>query len=172
MMSVATFEASATRERQTEGTFNKCVNRKITLPKFNDDSSTNDQWIWQADVRRYIDSGCSMDILESEINKSLSNGFWGVWFCQSQMFGDTVEEALNQMRQTDQHQHSDRLLQEFYTMTQRHNEPIGKYAIRLDLATGKVRLQSMEALGSTEEERGRLLIDHLLRSMNPKLWAK
>ena len=27
----------------------------------------------------------------------------------------------------------------------------------------------MEALGSTEEERGRLLIDHLLRSMSPKL---
>ena len=54
-------------------------------------------------------------------------------------------------------------------MTQRHNEPIGKYAIRLDLAADKVRLQSMEALGSTEEERGRLLIDCLLQSMNPKL---
>ena len=57
-------------------------------------------------------------------------------------------------------------------MTQRHNEPIGKYAVRLNLATGKVRLQSMEALGSTEEERGRLLIDRLLRSMNPKLWGR
>ena len=113
-----------------------------------------------------------MDILESEINKSLSNGFWGgVWFCQSQMLGDTVEEALNEMRQTDQHQHSDGLLQEIYAMAQRHNEPTGKYAIRLDLATGKVRLQSMEALGSTEEERGRLLIDSLLQSMNPKLWG-
>ena len=78
------------------------------------------------------------------------------------MLGDTVEEALNKMRQTDQHQHSDWLLQEFYAMTQRHNEPTGKYTIRLDLATGKVRLQSMERLGSTEEERGRLLIDHLL----------
>ena len=87
------------------------------------------------------------------------------------MLGDTVEEALNKMRQTDQHQHSDGLLQEFYTMTQRHNEPTGKYAVRLNLATGKVRLQSMEALGSTEEERGRLLIDHLLQSMNPKLWG-
>ena len=84
------------------------------------------------------------------------------------MLGDT-EEALNKMRQTNQHQHSDGLLQEFYAMNQRHNKPIGKYAIRLELATGKVRLQSMEALGSTEEERGRLLIDHLLRSMNPKL---
>ena len=27
----------------------------------------------------------------------------------------------------------------------------------------------MEALGSTKEERGRLLIDHLLQSMKPKL---
>ena len=110
-----------------------------------------------------------MDILEGDIDKSLSNGFLGVWFCQSQMLGDTVEEALNKMRQMDQHQHSNGLLQEFYAMTQRHNKPIGKYAITLDLTTGKVRLQSMEALGSTEEERGRLLMDHLLRSMNPKL---
>ena len=85
------------------------------------------------------------------------------------MLGDTVEESLNKMRQTNQHQHSNGLLQEFYAMTQRHNEPIGKYAVRLDLATGKVRLQSMEALGSTEEKRGRLLIHHLLQSMNPKL---
>ena len=74
------------------------------------------------------------------------------------MLGDTVEEALNKMRQTNQHQHSNGLLQEFYTMTQRHNEPIGKYSTRLDLAIGKVRLQSMEALVSTEEERGRLLM--------------
>ena len=80
-----------------------------------------------------------------------------------------MEEALNKMGQTDQHQNSDGLLQEFFRMTQRHNEPTGKYAIRLDLSTGKVRLQSMEALGSTEEERGKLLIDCLLRSMNPKL---
>ena len=85
-----------------------------------------------------------------------------MWLHQSQMLGDTVEEALNKIRQTDQHQHSDGLLQEFYTMTQRHNGPIGKYAIRLDLAAGKVRLQSMEALSSIEEERGRLLIDHIL----------
>ena len=54
-------------------------------------------------------------------------------------------------------------------MTQRANEPIGKYAMHLDLAAGKVRLQSREALGSNEEERGRLLIDHLLQSINPKL---
>ena len=54
-------------------------------------------------------------------------------------------------------------------MTQRANEPIGKYAVHLNLAAGKVRLQSREALGSNEEERGRLLINHLLRSMNPKL---
>ena len=54
-------------------------------------------------------------------------------------------------------------------MTQQANEPIGKYAVWLDLVAGKIRLQSREALGSSEEERGRLLIDCLLRSMNPKL---
>ena len=42
----------------------------------------------------------------------------------------------------------------------------------LDLAAGKVRLQSREALASSEEERGRLLIDRLLRSMNPKLGGR
>ena len=88
--------------------------------------------------------------------------FGGVWFCQSQMLCDAVEEALKKMRQTDQHQHSDGLLQEFYAVIQRHNEPIGKYTVRLNLATGKVRLESMEAFGSTKEERGRLLIDRLL----------
>ena len=171
MTSMATSEASATRERQTKGTFDRNINQKITLPKLNDDSGTNDQWIWLADVRRHINSGCSMDILESEIHKSLSNGFWGVWFHQSQMLGDTVEEALDKMKQTNQHQHSNRLLQEFYAMTQRHNKPIGKYAVRLNLAASKVRLQYMEALGSTEDGKGRLLIDHLLWSMNPKLWG-
>ena len=75
MMSVTTFMASATRERQTEVTFDRHINQKITLPKLNDDLSTNDQWIWLADGRRYINSGCSMDILESEIDMSLSNGF-------------------------------------------------------------------------------------------------
>ena len=83
------------------------------------------------------------------------------------MLGDTVEAALNKMMMTNQHQHSDGLLQELYAMTRRANKPIGKYALCLDLAAGKVRLQSKEALGSNEEERGRLLIDHLLRSMNP-----
>ena len=71
------------------------------------------------------------------------------------------------MMMTDQHQHSDGLLQEFYAMTQRANEPIGKYTMHL--AAGKVRLQFREALGSNKEERGRLLIDRLLQSMNPKL---
>ena len=137
------------------------------LPKLNVESSTNYQLIWLADVHRYIDSGCSMSILESEIDKSLSNGFLGMWFRMNQMLGDTMEAALNKMIMTDQHQHSDRLLQEFYVMTQRANEPIGKYTVHLDLAVGKVRLQSREALGSNEEERGRLLIDHLLPSMNP-----
>ena len=87
----------------------------------------------------------------------------------NRILGDTVEAALNKMMMTDQPQHSNGLLQEFYVMTQRANEPIGKYALHLDLAAGKVRLQSREALGSNEEKRGRLLIDHLLRSMNPKL---
>ena len=54
-------------------------------------------------------------------------------------------------------------------MTQWTNEPIGKYAVQLNLAAGKVCLQSREALGSSEEQKGRLLIDCLLRSMNPKL---
>ena len=129
----------------------------------------NDQWILLANVHRYIDSGCSMSILESEIDKSLSNGFWGMWFRMNQMLGDTVEAALDKMMMTDQHQHSDGLLQEFYAMIQRANEPIGKCAMCLDLAAGKVRLQFREALGSNEEERGRLLFDHLLQSMNPKL---
>ena len=75
MTSITTSEASATRQRQTKGTFDRCINQKITLPKLNDDSSTNNQWIWLADVRIYVNSGCSMDILESEINKSLLNGF-------------------------------------------------------------------------------------------------
>ena len=139
------------------------------LPNLNDESSMNDQWIWLADVHRYIDSGCSMSILESEINKCLSSGFWGVWFRMNQMLGDTVEAALNKMMMTDQHQHSHGLLQEFYAMTQRAKKLIGKYAVHLDLAAGKVRLQSREALGTNKEERGRLLINHLLQSMNPKL---
>ena len=41
--------------------------------------------------------------------------------------------------------------------------------MRLDLAAGKVHLQSIEALDSSEEEKGRLLIDYLLRNINPKL---
>ena len=106
----------------------------------NDESSMNDRWIWLANVHRYIDSGCSMSILESEINKSLSNGFWGVWFRMNQMLGDIVEAALNKMMMTDQHQHIDGLLQKFYVMTQRANEPIGKYAVHLNLAASKVRL--------------------------------
>ena len=110
------------------------------LPKLNDDSCMNDQWIWLADVRRYIDSGCSMSILDSKIDKSLSNGFWGVWFRMNQMLGDMVEAALGNMMVTDQHQHSDGLLHEFYAMTQRVNEPKGKYAMHLDLAASRVRL--------------------------------
>ena len=47
-------------------------------------------------------------------------------------------------------------------MTQKHNETIGWYAVRLDMAAGKVQLQSQEALGGTPEEWGILLVDHLL----------
>ena len=78
------------------------------------------------------------------------------------MLGDTVEMALEKMKQTDLSQHSDGLLQEFYAMAQRNGEPIGKYAVRLNLAAGKVQLQPHEALGSTEAERSRLLVDCLL----------
>ena len=73
------------------------------------------------------------------------------------MLGDSVLTAFKKMKQTDQQQHSDRLLQEFYAMTQKHNEPIRWYVVRLDMAAGKVRLQSWEALGGTPEEWGRLL---------------
>ena len=79
-----------------------------------------------------------MDALENKINRSLSNGFWGVWFHQNHMLGDSILTALNKMKQTDHHQHSEGLLQEFYAMIQKHNESIGKYAVRLDMAAGKV----------------------------------
>ena len=88
------------------------------------------------------------------------------------MLGDSILTALNKMKQTNQHQHSDGLMQEFYTITQKHNEPIGWYTVRLDMAAGKVQFQSQEALGGTPEERGRLMVDCLLQSMNPKLQAR
>ena len=103
-----------------------------------------------------------MSALENKINRSLSNGFWGVWFRQNCMLGDSVLTALEKMKHTDQQQHSDGLLQEFYAMTQKHNEPIGWYAVRLGMAAGKVQPQSKEALGGTPEEWGRPLVDHLL----------
>ena len=56
------------------------------------------------------------------------------------MLGDSILTALNKMKQTDQQQHSKGLLQEFYAMTQKH-EPIGQYAVRLDMAASKVQLQ-------------------------------
>ena len=77
MMSATNSGASTPVERPTRGTFDRCINHKVVLPKLNDESSMNDQWIWLADVHRYIDSGCSMSILESEIDKSLLNGFGG-----------------------------------------------------------------------------------------------
>ena len=70
----------------------------------------------------------------------------------NRMLGDTVEAALNKIMMTDQHQHSNRLLQEFYVMTQRANKHIGKYAVHLDLAAGKVRLQSREALAEMKKK--------------------
>ena len=141
--SVSVSKASTAREeqnREPEGTFDHCLNGKIMLLKLNDDS--NDLWIWLADAYHYVDLGCLMSALENEINSSLSNGFWRVWFHQSCMLGDSILTALNKMKQTDQHQHSDRLLQEFYAMTQKHNEPIGQYAVGLDMAAGKVQFQS------------------------------
>ena len=138
---VSVSAASTAREeqnREQEGTFDHCLNRKIMLSKLTNDSSTNDLWIWLADAYHYVDSGCSMSALENEINRSLSNGFWGVWFHQNHMLGDITLTALNKMKQTDQNQHSDRLLQEFYAMTQKHNEPIGQYAVRLDMAASEV----------------------------------
>ena len=93
-----------------------------------------------------------MDALENEIDRSLFNGFWGVWFHQNHMLGDSILTALNKMKQTDHRQHSDRLLQEFYAMTQKHNESTGKYAVRLNMAASKVWLQSQEALEGTPDE--------------------
>ena len=134
-------EASTAKEeqnREPEGTFDRHLNRKIMLSKLNDDSSTNDLLIWLADAYCYVDSGCSTSAIENDIDIGLSNRFWGVWFCVNCMLGDSILTALNKMKQTDQHQHSDGLLQEFYTMTQKHNESIGQYAVRLDMAAGKL----------------------------------
>ena len=74
-------------------------------------------------------------------------------FTRIACWGDSILTALTKMKQTDHHQHSDGLLQEFYTMTQKHDESTGKYAIRLDMAAGKVWLQSQEALGGTPDEQ-------------------
>ena len=69
------------------------------------------------------------------------------------MLGDSILTALNKMKQMDHHQHSNGLLQEFYAMTQKHNESRERYAVRLDMAAGKAQLQSQEALGGTSEEQ-------------------
>ena len=84
-------------------------------------STTNDLWIWLVDAYQYVDSRCPMGALKNEIDESLSNGFWGVWFCQNCMLGDSILTAVNKMKQTDHYQHSSGLLQEFYTMTQKHS---------------------------------------------------
>ena len=139
MTSVATTTTINGEEqgREQEGTFGHHLNQKITLPKLNDVLTNNDLWIWLADAQRYIDSGCSMGTLENEIDKNLLNGFWGVWFHQCRMLSDSIIVALSKMKQTDHHEHSDGLLQEFYAMTQKHNESIGKNVVRLDMATAK-----------------------------------
>ena len=83
---VSTSEASTNKgqqDREQDGTLDCHLNQKITLSKLNDNSSTNDLWIWLADACGYIDSGCSVSALENEINRSVSNGFWGVWFHQN-----------------------------------------------------------------------------------------
>ena len=53
MTSAATSGASTPMERQTRGTFDRGMNHKVVLPKLNDESSMNDQWIWLADVHRH-----------------------------------------------------------------------------------------------------------------------
>ena len=146
-----TSKASTTREgwnREQEGTFVRHLNQEITLSKLNDNSSTSDLWIWLADAYQYVDSRCSMDALKNEIDRSLLNRFWEMWFCQNHMLEASILTALNKMKQMDHHQHSNGLLQKFYAMTQKHNKSIGKYAVRLDMAAGKVWLQSQEALGA------------------------
>ena len=47
-------------------------------------------------------------------------------------------------------------------MTQKHNESIRMYAVRLDMVAGKIWLQSEEALGGTPDKWERPLVDHLL----------
>ena len=56
-----------------EGTFDHRLNKKIMLLKLNDNSSSNDLWIWLAGAYRYVNSGCLMDILENETDRSLPN---------------------------------------------------------------------------------------------------
>ena len=46
MMSVVTSGVSTCMERQTQVMFDRCINCKVVLPKLDDDSSMNDQWIW------------------------------------------------------------------------------------------------------------------------------
>ena len=45
MMSAMTSNTSVHEEWQTGGTFDQRINQKVMLPKLNDESSTNDQWI-------------------------------------------------------------------------------------------------------------------------------
>ena len=65
--SVLVSEASTNKghgDKEQDGTFDCHLNWKITLSKLNDNSSTNNLWIWLADVYQYVNSGCSMSAIE------------------------------------------------------------------------------------------------------------
>ena len=109
MMSIATSEASATRERQTEGTFDRHINGKITLPNLNVTQVLMMNGFGWPMLEDILIQGVPWTSWKVRLTRVSQMAFGGMWFHQSQMLGDTVEEALNKMRQTDQHQHSDGL---------------------------------------------------------------
>ena len=77
--SLSASEASITREGQTweqEGNFDRHLNPKITLPKLNDDSSTNSLWIWLADACWHVGFGCLMSALKNEVCSEARYGSW------------------------------------------------------------------------------------------------
>ena len=50
---VSASEASTNKgqgDKEQDGTFDRHLNQKITLSKLNDNSSTNDLWIWLVDA--------------------------------------------------------------------------------------------------------------------------
>ena len=162
--------AEAEKGQEQEGIFDHCLSREFRLLKLNDDLSENNLWMWLTDAQRYIRT-CSMSTVENEIDRNLSNGFCRVWFRKCQMLGDDVPMALSKIKWTNHQQHCNGLLQRFYAMTQKSNKSIRIFAMKLDMAAGKVQLQSTEALGSTEEvERHQL--DYLLQSIHSELQTR